>query len=180
MTEHNASAPSDWVMAFVDRIRPGGRILDVACGHGRHMRMALDRGYHVTGLDRDLSGVADLTDWPQVELVQADLERGEPFPLKGRTFDGVIVTNYLWRPVLADIVACVADDGILIYQTFARGQEKFGRPTNKDFLLTRNELIAAVLPKMTVIAFEHGLIDSDPPRVIQRIVAGGADRGLTG
>ncbi len=125
-------------------------------------------------------GIAGLADWPQVELFKADMEAGEPFPLKGRTFDGVIVTNYLWRPVLADIVACVADDGILIYETFARGHEKFGRPTNKDFLLTRNELIKAVLPNMTIVAFEHGLLDGENPKVVQRIVAGGRQRGLTG
>ncbi len=180
MSDEQHSAPSEWVLAFIDRIRPKGRVLDVACGHGRHLRLALDYGFHVTGLDRDLSGVAGLADWPQVELVQADLEAGEQFPLKGRTFDGVIVTNYLWRPVLADIVACVADDGILIYETFARGHEKFGRPTNKDFLLTRNELIKAVLPNMTIVAFEHGLLDGENPKVVQRIVAGGRQRGLTG
>ena len=121
-------APSNWVRRFLSGIPGGGHVLDVACGGGRHLRLALEHGYSVSGVDRDLSGLADLRQSPNVELVAADLEDGGPFPFRGRTFAGVIVTNYLWRPILPDIIACVARDGLLIYETFAVGNERFGRP----------------------------------------------------
>jgi Methyltransferase domain. len=127
-------------------------VLDVACGSGRHLRLALERGYEVTGVDRNLSGVADLEGTPGVELVAADLEDGRPFPFRGRSFAGVIVTNYLWRPILPDIVACVAPDGLLIYETFAVGNERYGRVKNPEFLLKPGELIEAVRGRLVPIA----------------------------
>jgi SAM-dependent methyltransferase len=152
----------------------GGRVLDVACGSGRHLRPAVDRGLVVTGIDRDLSGVADLEGRPGVTLVAADLEDGRPFPLAGARFDAVIVANYLWRPILPDIVGCVASDGILIYETFAIGQERLGKPRNREFLLRPGELLAAAAPRLIPVAYEHVRL-VDPPRLVQRIAAVGPD-----
>ncbi len=168
-----AGTISPWVERFVVGIAPGGVVLDVACGGGRNLRAALAAGHRVVSIDRDLAGVADLAGAAGVRLVQADLEGGQPFPLRGEVFQGVIVTNYLWRPILADIVGAVAADGVLIYETFALGQERIGRPRNPDFLLRPGELIEAVRGRLTVIAFEHCRL-SEPERVLQRIVAVGA------
>src|SRR5690606_27460905 len=104
--------------------------------------------------------------------VVADLEDGRPFPFRGRTFAGVIVTRYLWRPILPDIVACVACDGLLIYETFAVGNERFGRPTNPDFLLKPGELVEIVRGSLVPVAFEHVTV-VDPQRIMQRIAAVG-------
>ena len=171
--KHGQTEAAPWVVRFIEGVAAGGHVLDVACGGGRNARLALARGLRVTAIDRDLSGVADLADRAEVTLIEADLEDGSPFPLAGARFDGVVVTNYLWRPILADIVAAVADDGVLIYETFARGQERLGRPANPDFLLKPDELVDAARPRLTVVAFEHGLIEGEKPRRVQRIAACG-------
>ncbi len=169
-------APSPWVTRFLGGVCDGGRILDVACGGGRNMRAALDAGFEVTGVDRDLSGVADLSGSVGVQLVEMDLESGVAAPLEARfgagSFDGVIVTNYLWRPILRDVVAMVRADGILIYETFALGNEKYGKPSNPDFLLKPGELIEAIRPDLTAISYEHVTL-CDPLRVVQHIAAAG-------
>jgi SAM-dependent methyltransferase len=146
----------------------GGSILDVACGAGRHLALGQDRGYRMTGIDRDLSRLAVGIRSAGIELIEADLEDGRPWPLGDRRFDGVIVTNYLWRPILPAIVASVAAGGVLIYETFAAGNERFGRPKNPDFLLRPHELIDAVRPALTVIAYEHLQLDA-PSRMVQRV-----------
>lgn len=173
--KHGPTRPSPWVERFLPGVKEGGSILDVACGAGRHMRLALERGYTVTGIDRDVSRLDDLAARQDVGLVEADLETGTPFPLRGMKYDGVIVTNYLWRPILADIIACVAADGVLIYETYARGHERQGKPSNPDFLLKSNELLEAVMPRLVVIAYEHGLRTGTHPKIIQRIAACGPE-----
>lgn len=165
-----ASGASPWVARFADLVPPGGRVLDVACGGGRHTRLFLDRGHPVTAVDRDTTGVADLRRDDRVEVVEADLEAGPPYPFQGREFDGVVVTNYLHRPILPDLVAAVAAGGALIYETFARGQERYGRPSCPDFLLEPGELLAAVRGALRVVAYED-LTLADPTRVVQRIAA---------
>ena len=151
---------------------PGARLLDVACGGGRHLRWFAARGARVTGVDRDASPFAALaTDLGEaVELVQADLESA-PWPWPGRRFDAVVVTNYLWRPLLPALIESLADGGVLLYETFAAGQQRFGRPSNPGFLLAPGELLAvAATAGLRVVAFEEGLADH-PPRVVQRLVA---------
>lgn len=173
-----ASRPSEWVERHLLVERPRATLLDVACGGGRHARLGLRRGFVVTAVDRDLSGVADLVDAADVELVEADLESGDGWPLPGRRFDAVVVTNYLWRPRLPDIVRSVLPDGVLIYETFAKGQEVFGRPTNPDFLLAPGELVTACRStsdaedSLIPISFEHRRLN-DPPRLVQRLYAVG-------
>lgn len=156
-----SSFPSDWVLRWAQawRDRDGVTALDLACGPGRHLRLLAGEGVAVTGVDRDaaaLASLAGLSD--QVELIQADIEQG-PWPLADRAFDVVLVTNYLWRPLLPRVVEAVAPGGWLIYETFTDGQQTVGRPANPDFLLRPGELLAAV-DGLRVIAYEDGFIES--------------------
>lgn len=167
--------PSDWVMRFLPGVTPGGAVLDVACGSGRHLRAARAQGHPVVGIDRDTSAVTDLAGQAGVEIIAADLEAGQAFPLENRQFAGVIVTNYLWRPILPAIAGAVAPDGLLIYETFAAGHEALGgRPSNPDFLLQPNELLGVALDGgLTVIAFEQVTLAKPRARIVQRIAAAG-------
>jgi len=152
------------VARFAPLVRPQGSVLDVACGGGRHCRHFLARGHAVTGIDRDLAA----TNAPGAELIAVDLEDGSPWPLPGRRFDAVVVTNYLWRPLFPTLRAALAEGGVLIYETFAAGNEAFGRPRNPDFLLQRGELLT-LAHGLTVVAYEDGLIAGRA--VVQRICA---------
>jgi len=178
--KHGLHETSGWVRRFLPGTKEAGSVLDVACGAGRHMRLALELGYTVTGVDKDLTKVEDLAARTDVGLIEADLESGRAFPLKGMTYDCVIVTNYLWRDILGDIIGCVANDGVLIYETFAAGHERHGKPCNPDFLLRANELIAAALPHLTIVAYEHGLRGGDHPKIVQRIAACGPQHRWAG
>lgn len=163
--------PSEWVARFAGLVPPGGPVLDVACGGGRHARLFLARGHAVVGLDRDLSRIGDLGADGRFTAVPADLEDGSPWPLPGVRFAGVVVTNYLHRPLLATLPGLLLPGGVLIYETFAVGHERLGRPSRPDFLLRPGELLDAVRPDLTVLAYENGRIDSPGPRVVQRICA---------
>jgi SAM-dependent methyltransferase len=160
------SAASPWLLRWAHLIPPGGRVLDLAAGSGRHTRWLAAQGFAVTAVDRDGAAMAALAD--TAETLVADLEAG-PWPLPGRSFDAVLVTNYLWRPLLAQIVATVGTGGVLLYETFAAGNESVGRPARPDFLLARGELLA-VAAGLHVVAYEDGFL-SDPDRFVQRIAA---------
>jgi len=166
----SASGPSSWVARFASLVPPGGPVLDLACGAGRHSRFFLARGHPVTAVDRDTSGVADLRGEAGVEIVEFDLEAGAPFPFRGRAFDAVVATNYLYRPILPDVVSAVAAGGVLLYETFARGHERLGRPRRPEFLLEPGELLEAVRGALRVVAYEDVILD-EPPRAVQRIAA---------
>jgi SAM-dependent methyltransferase len=163
---HALSAPSPWITRWAPLIAPRGRVLDVACGSGRHLRWLAERGHAVTGVDRDVEALARLQSIGRI--VTADIER-DAWPLPGETFDGVVVTNYLWRPLLATIVASVALGGVLIYETFAVGNERFGKPSNPDFLLQPGELLWACA-SLQIVAYEDGVLEG-PRRCVQRIAA---------
>lgn len=141
-------------------------MLDVACGSGRHLRWLASHGFEVTGVDRDAAALANLQAFGRT--VVADLEVG-PWPLPGETFDALVVTNYLWRPLWPALRASLASGGVLIYETFALGNEVFGKPSNPAFLLRPGELLEACRG-LHVVAYEEGRLDA-PPRCIQRIVA---------
>ena len=160
--------PSPWVARFAPLIRPGGSVLDLACGGGRHARMLLERGFAVTALDRDTDPVADLSH--RAEVLAADLEDGSPWPLAGRRFDGVVVTNYLHRPLFPLLIDLLADGGVLIYETFMRGNEAYARPRNPDHLLRPGELLEHLAP-LQVVAFEQGYQETPRPSVAQRAAA---------
>lgn len=160
------AGPSDWVARWAPLIRPGGSVLDLACGSGRHLRWLAAQGFAVTGVDRDADSVAPLR--PLAEIIVADIEGG-PWPLSGRRFDAVVVTNYLWRALFPKIVQSLADDGALIYETFADGHQALGRPSRPDFLLQRGELLR-LTEGLQVVAFEDGRLE-DPTRRVQRIAA---------
>lgn len=162
-------AASPWVQRWSALVPGGARVLDVACGSGRHVRWFAARGALVTAIDRDAALLEALRSLPDVELIEAELE-GEPWPLTGRRFDAVVVTNYLWRALLPTIVASVAERGVLIYETFARGNETIGRPANPDFLLAPGELLRAA-SGLRVIGYEDGFIAAEPQRFVQRIAA---------
>ena len=144
-----------------------GSVLDVACGSGRHLRWLAAGGWCVTGVDRDAAALEPLQEL--AEVVVADIESG-PWPFGARVFDGVVVTNYLWRPLLPAIVAAVAPGGVLIYETFMLGNQRFGKPSNPLFLLRPGELWQA-FRGLHVIAFEQGGVALPKPAMIQRLCA---------
>lgn len=167
---HEPPAPSPWVTRFAGSIPAEGDVLDVACGDGRHTRVLLDRGLRVVAVDRDLSGLADLVGHPALLAVHTDLETDPPPALDG-PFAGVVVTNYLHRPLLGALVAAVAPGGVLIYETFAVGNERFGRPRSPQYLLRPGELLEAVRGELRVVAYEDVTVEVPRPAAIQRICA---------
>ena len=160
---------SPWVRRFAPLVAPQGAVLDLASGGGRHARYFLSRGHPVVAIDRDTEPLADLQG--RAEVIQADLEDGAASATAwgGRTFAGVVVCNYLHRPLMPFLLDAVAPGGVLIYETFAKGNERYAKPRNPDFLLKPGELLALADGRFQVIAYEHGLIEG--PRVVQRIAA---------
>lgn len=171
MAAPDDALPSPAIVRWAPLVPANGRVLDVAAGGGRHTRLFLQRGHPVTAVDRDAAALRSLAaPGAQLEVVEADLEAG-PWPFARRTFAGVVVTNYLWRPLLPAIVACVASGGVLLYETFALGHERFGRPRNPDFLLRPGELRDTVRGELDVLEFEHGEEGEPPNAVRQRLCA---------
>ena len=161
--------PSAWVARFAELVPAGGEVLDLAAGGGRHSRFFLMRGHPVLAVDRDLTALAGLEE-DRLTCLTADLEAGA-WPFDGRRFAGVVVTNYLHRPLLPLLVEAVTEGGALVYETFAVGNEAFGRPRNPDFLLRSGELLDAVRGRLEVAAYEQGEVVEPRRAVIQRIAA---------
>jgi SAM-dependent methyltransferase len=160
------SPPSAWVRRWAGLIRADGHVLDVACGNGRHVRWLVQQGYSVTALDRDAAAIEPLRSIATVCV--ADLE-GAPWPLPGKRFDAVVVTNYLWRALWPQLRACLADGGVLLYETFADGNQSVGKPSRDDFLLRHGELLE-VARGLHIVAYEDGFLQA-PARFVQRIAA---------
>jgi SAM-dependent methyltransferase len=164
--------PSSWIARHASLIPQPGPVLDLAAGSGRHTRYFKGLGHAVTAVDRDVSGLADLADDAQITVIEADLEGGKAWPLGEQRFAGIVVTNYLHRPVFPRIAAALRPDGVLIYETFGVGNEKFGRPSNPDFLLQPGELLAfAEAEGLTVQTYHCGEVQAPRPAVLQRVVA---------
>jgi SAM-dependent methyltransferase len=171
MTSACESGPSAWVQSHAGLVKLGGKVLDVAAGGGRHARYFKGLGYAVTALDRDVSRLQDLAG-QGVEVMSADLEDGSPWPLGAREFDGIVVTNYLHRPLFPHLASALAAGGVLIYETFGIGNERFGKPTNPNFLLRPGELLEfAAAHGLQVLAYACGEV-ADPKRAVtQRMAA---------
>ncbi len=170
LLSHGAvSAPSAWVQRFAPMVRAGGSVLDLACGRGRHALFFADRGYRVDAVDRDPEAIAALAESGAVAALCADIEAG-PWPYPGRSFDAVVVTNYLHRPLFPLLMAALSPGGVLIYETFAQGNEAYGRPSNPDFLLRHGELLQ-VVGNARVLAYEDLVVESPRPAAVQRICA---------
>lgn len=163
---HGTEAPSEWVRRWTPLIPAGSTALDVACGAGRHLRWLHGLGHRVVGVDRSAEALAACAGLG--EMILADIENG-PWPLAGHQFGAVVVTHYLWRPLLPTLVASVAPGGVLIYETFAQGNETVGRPARPEFLLAPGELLAAC-SGLRVVAYEDGF-EQNPDRFVQRITA---------
>lgn len=165
-TAHASQAPSTWIQRWSHLVPAGGEVLDIACGQGRHLRWFAGRGHPVTGVDRSAQAIASLAGLG--ETMVADIEDG-PWPFPGRRFAGVVVTNYLWRALLPTVVDSVASGGVLLYETFASGNETVGKPSRPDFLLRPGELLLAC-QGLRVVAYEDGFLQA-PERFVQRIAA---------
>jgi len=176
---HGSGLPSPWVARFAATI-PDGEVLDLACGGGRHARLLAARGHPVLAVDRDGAALASLTA-AGIRTQQLDLEDGTPpgpdWPLQPGRYAGIVVTNYLHRPLLPALAASLAPGGVLIYETFAQGNERFGKPSSPAFLLRPDELLelARAAVPLRVLAFEQGRVEVPRPALIQRICACRAD-----
>lgn len=163
---HGLNPPSPWLLRWAHLLPAGGSVLDVACGGGRHLHWAVQRGFQATGIDRDAAALALAP--AGARTVCADIEAG-PWPLPDERFHVVLVFNYLWRPLWPALLGALAPGGLLVYETFADGQQTVGRPARADFLLQPGELIQRCAGLHTV-AYEHGFLET-PARFVQRIVA---------
>jgi SAM-dependent methyltransferase len=172
---HYGLKPSPWVERFAPLVAPGARVLDLAAGHGRHAIYFAARGAKVLAVDRDAAALATFASRPGIETRVLDLESGA-WPLAGERFDAIIVIHYLHRALLAHLLAALAADGVLLYETFAAGNEAYGKPSNPDFLLAPGELLELTRESLTVVAFEQGLVAGEHEAVLQRLAAVGRSR----
>ena len=167
---HIATEPSPWIVQWTRFVPPGAAVLDVACGHGRHTRWFAARGHTVDAVDRDAAAISALAQVPRVTALCADIEGG-PWPYGGRVYGAVVAANYLHRPLLSRLVDAVAPGGVLLYETFAVGNERYGRPSNPAFLLQPGELLEAVRGRLRVLAYEDVDVAEPRPACVQRICA---------
>jgi len=167
---HDLTTPSPWVERWADQVPAGGRVLDIACGHGRHARYFAARGHTVEAVDRDPAKLATLEGASGVATRCADLESG-PWPFEAERFAGIVVVNYLHRPLFPRLLAGLAPGGVLIYETFEAGNERYGRPSNPDFLLRPGELLDVVRGRLRVLAYEDLFVAVPRPAMVQRICA---------
>ena len=166
---HRVTPPEATIVDWANHLPETGRILDVAAGGGRHALWFAERGYSVTAVDSNTEALSKRPH-ANVRIITADLENA-PWPLQGELFDAVIVVNYLWRELLPTLVRSVAIGGYLMYETFALGNERYGRPRNPDFLLRPDELRLALPGTFDVISFSQGEVGSPPTAVRQRLLA---------
>ena len=163
-------SPSSWIVKFAPLIKSQGLVLDLACGSGRHAKWLAQQGYQVDALDRDPIATSSMQGIDGIRIQQTDLETAEP-PSFEHSYDGIIVSRYLHRPLLTSLATILKPGGILIYETFMRGNERYGKPSNPDFLLMPDELMNTYSPLLNVISFEQGEVVEPKPAILQRICA---------
>jgi len=162
--------PSPWIVKNTPLIRKNGRVLDLACGTGRHAIWLAKQGYQVDAIDRDAQVVSSMVEIDNINVVILDLEAGD-WPQSGQRYDGLVVSRYLYRPLLQTLATLLNPGGVLIYETFMVGNERYGKPSNPHFLLRPNELLEIYSPLLNVISFEQGEEQLPRPAVMQRICA---------
>ncbi len=164
--------PSEWIVRHAGRLVPGASVLDVAAGEGRHARWLAARGCQVTAIDRAPAALVTLRSIPGVSVIDADIEadRAGAWPVAPASFDALVVTHYLHRPLFPAMAASLRPGGYLLYETFMVGNERYGRPSSAAFLLRESELLTA-FPGLRILAFEQGLRPGSSPRVVQRLLA---------
>lgn len=162
--------PSPWIMKYAPQIKSKGRVLDLACGKGRHAIWLAQQGYLVDAIDRDQNATSSMKGIKNINVLIHDLETSEP-PKFTHTYDGIIVSRYLHRPLLSLLADILNPSGIIIYETFMSGNERYGKPSNPDFLLLPDELLTTYAPLLSIIDFEQGEEQEPKPAVIQRICA---------
>lgn len=172
---HGSSLPSAWVVRFAPLIRPNGAVLDLACGRGRHARFLAAQGHAVLAIDRDAGALAGLSGVAGIRTLEADLEAGR-WPVGGERFDAIVVTNYLHRPHFPHLLDALGPDAVLIYETFADGNARFGKPSRAEFLLQPDELLRSFGDRLRVVAFEQGEVARPAPAVVQRFCGAGPGR----
>lgn len=172
---HGPDLASAWVRRFASLVPAGSPVLDLACGRGRHSRLFLERGHPVLAVDRDLSGLGELREAPRLEALACELEEETLPAFFQRRFGGIVVTNYLHRPLFAPLAAALAPGGVLIYETFAKGNERFGKPSNPDFLLDPGELLTVFIGRLRIVAFEDVIVEEPRPAAVQRLCAQAPD-----
>ncbi len=162
--------PSSWIVKFAPLVKSQGHVLDLACGSGRHAKWLAQQGYKVHALDRDPIAIASMQGIDGIHTQLIDLETAEP-PSFEHTYDGIIVSRYLHRPLLTTLPAILKPGGVLIYETFMRGNELYGKPSNPDFLLMPDELLNTYSPLLNVLSFDQGEVQEPKPAMLQRICA---------
>ncbi|TRW89631.1 class I SAM-dependent methyltransferase [Candidatus Methylobacter oryzae] len=170
MTQHLPEKPSPWIVKYAPLIPKGGRVLDLACGNGRHAMWLAKQGYRVDAIDRDVQALSGLAGMDNVNVLIADLETGD-WPRSEQTYDGLVVSRYLFRPLLRTLADLLNPGGVLIYETFMAGNERYGKPGNPDFLLLPDELFEVYSPLLNIHAFEQGEQQTPRPALMQRICA---------
>ncbi len=169
---HSQETQSPWFVEHATLITSAASVLDIACGHGRHARFFAERGAYVTAVDRDAGALQSLATTRNVTTECRDLE-GNAWPYAKASFDAVVVCNYLWRPTFVALLATIKPGGVLLYETFMDGNERYGKPSRPDFLLRSNELLALTRDTFCIVAFEEGdqLDSADQPFAMKQKIA---------
>lgn len=171
------NTPSTWVTQHASFIAAGGKVLDLACGSGRHTVWLAKQGFQVDAIDRHSEALASIPSMENIQCILADIEDGT-WPETPERYDGIVVTRYLYRPILTTLASMLKPGGVLIYETFMVGSERYGKPSNLDFLLHENELYDVYSPLLEIVAFESLVATGNQPAVIQRICAIKPDKPL--
>jgi SAM-dependent methyltransferase len=162
--QHQSSTVEPWIEKYATLLHAGSKLLDVACGYGRHAKFFAARGVDVTAVDRDETAIASLRGIENVraELRDIEVEEGTAtaWPYAPNSFDAIVVCNYLWRPTFSAMLASIKPGGVLLYETFMTGNERYGKPSRAEFLLRSNELLDLLHKDFTIRAYEEGE-DSD-------------------